>query len=116
MPKFVPYHYVEHKETEEGAFKISEGKYMGLVWNYKNVKLPVIDNKGNPIDLEEAKLLPLTFEYEVLYNPTTEDLTSGELGEVLGDILLDVIQESLDHDGVEFNYENRNDNTDEFNI
>ena len=57
MSKFVPYHYVEHKETEEGAFKISEGKYMGLVWNYKKVKLPVIDNKGNPIDLEEAYFL-----------------------------------------------------------
>ena len=116
MSKFVPYHYVEHKETEEGAFKISEGKYMGLVWNYKKVKLPVIDDEGNPIDLEEANQLPLTFEYEVLYNPTTEDLTTGELGEVLGDILINVIQEGLNHESIEFNYENRNDNTDESNI
>ena len=100
MSKFVPYHYVEHKKTEEGAFKISEGKYMGLVWNYKKVKLPVIDNKGNPIDLEEANQLPLTFEYEVLYNPTTEDLTTGELGEVLGDILINVIQEGLNHESI----------------
>ena len=116
MSKLVPYNYVEHKDTGEAAFKISEGKFMGLVWNYQKVKLPVIDNEGNPIDLEEANQLPLTFEYEVLYNPTTEDLTSGELGEVLGDILMDVIQEGLNHDGVEFNYENRDNDTNESNI
>ena len=55
--------------------------------------------------------IPLTFGYEVLYNPTDEDLTTGEFDSVVGDILLNVIDESLEHDQIEFNTENRNSDT-----
>ena len=111
MDKCVAYNYVEHKETNEPAFKISEGEFEGAVWNYKNVKLPLYGDDGNMIDLEEAKQLVLTFEYDVLYNPTDEDLKSDEFRNVIGDILLEVIDASLEHDQIKFNTENRNSDT-----
>ena len=46
-----------------------------------------------------------------MYNPTDEDLDTGEFASVAGDILLNIIDESLEHDQVQFNTENRNDDT-----
>ena len=112
MPKTYPsYRYVTHKETQEQGYKIAEGKYAGVVWLYKDVRLPFEDDFGNRIDPEQVEKIPLTFGYEVLYNPTDEDLTTGEFDSVVGDILLNVIDESLEHDQIEFNTENRNSDT-----
>ena len=111
MDNCVAYTYVEHKKTNEPAFKITEGKYEGTVWNYEKVKMPLYGDDGNMIDLEEAEQLVLTFEYDVLYNPTDEDLESDDFCNVIGDILLDVIDASLEHDTVQFNTKNRNSNT-----
>ena len=111
MDKSVAYNYVEHKKTNEPAFIITEGKYDGAVWNYKKVKMPLYGDDGNMIDLEEVEHLVLTFEYEVLYNPTDEDLTTDEFRNVIGDILLEVIDASLEHDQIKFNTENRNSDT-----
>ena len=47
----------------------------------------------------------------MLYNPTDEDLTTDEFRNVIGDILLEVIDASLEHDTVQFNTKNRNSNT-----
>ena len=66
---------------------------------------------GGMIDLEETDQLVLTFEYDVLYNPTDEDLESDEFCNGIGDILLDVIDASLEHDQIKFNTENRNSDT-----
>ena len=112
MPKTYPsYSYVTHKETQEQGYRIAEGKYAGVVWLYKDVRLPLDDEFGNRIDPDQAEKIPLTFGYEVLYNPTDEDLTTGEFDSVVGDILLNVIDESLEHDQIEFNTENRNSDT-----
>ena len=111
MDNCVAYNYVEHKKTNEPAFKITEGKFEGAVWNYKKVKMPLYGDDGNMIDLEEVEHLVLTFEYDVLYNPTDEDLKSDEFRNVIGDILLEVIDASLEHDTVQFNTENRNSDT-----
>ena len=111
MDNCVSYNYVEHKKTNEAAFQITEGKYEGTVWNYKKIMMPSYDDDGNIIDLEEAKQLVLTFEYDVLYNPTDEDLESDDFCNVIGDILLDVIDASLEHDQIKFNTENRNSDT-----
>ena len=112
MPKTYPsYHYVTHKETEEQGYRLAEGKYAGVVWLYKNVKLPIYDDFGNVVDPEMAEKLPLTFEYDVVYNPTDEDLTTGEFGATVGDILLNIIDESLENDRVQFNTKNRNSDT-----
>ena len=112
MPKTYPsYRYVTHKETQEQGFRIAEGKYAGVVWLYKDVRLPLDDEFGNRIVPEQAEKIPLTFGYEVLYNPTDEDLSTGEFDAVVGDILLNIIDESLENDQIQFNTKNRNSDT-----
>ena len=102
MPDHPSYHYVTHRDTAEQAYRINEGKFSGVVWLYENVKFPMYNDEGKMISPEEADKIPLTFDIDVLYNPTDEDLTDGECQETVGDILMNIIEESLDHDQVEF--------------
>ena len=60
-------------------------------------------------DLEKAEQLPLSFEYKVVHNPTDEDLDTGEFSATIGDILLNIIDESIQNDQLQF--KNRNDDT-----
>ena len=112
MPNIPSYHYVTHKDTDQQGYRINEGKYSGIVWQYHNVKMPVYDESGEVRDPSELNEIPLTFDCEVLYNPTDEDLSAGEFEKTIGDILLNLIDESLKHDSVEF----RSDNSDEFDL
>ena len=111
MAKHLSYHYVTHKETEEQGYRIAEGKFAGVVWQYSNVKLPMYNEEGLMMDPEQVEEIPLTFDYEVVYNPTDEDLTTGEFGATVGDILLNLIDESLENDRIQFNTKNRNSDT-----
>ena len=112
MSRKVPsYYYVTHKETNQQAYRMGEGKFSGIVWTYHNVQFPMYTDEGVMVDPSKAEEIPLTFDCELLYNPTEEDLDTGEFAAVAGDILLNIIEESLEHDQVEFNTENRNDDT-----
>ena len=111
MAKHLSYHYVTHKETDEQGYRVAEGKFAGVVWKYKNVKFPMYNDEGLMIDPEQATEIPLTFDYEVVYNPTDEDLTTGEFSATVGDILLNLIDESLENDRIQFNTKNRNSDT-----
>ena len=102
MPNIPSYHYVTHRDTEEQAYRINEGKFSGVVWLYANVKFPIYNDLGEVVSPEDADKIPLTFDIDVLYNPTDEDLTDGEFQETVGDILLNIIEESLEHDQIEF--------------
>ena len=107
--KHPSYHYVTHKETDEQGYRVAEGKYSGVVWTYRNVKLPIYDDYGHMVDPAMAEQLPLSFEYNVVYNPTDEDLDTGEFSATIGDILLNIIDESIENDQLQF--KNRNDDT-----
>ena len=109
MAKHLSYHYVTHKETDEQGYRVAEGKYAGVVWTYSNVKLPMYADDGELVDLEKAEQLPLSFEYKVVHNPTDEDLDTGEFSATIGDILLNIIDESIENDQLQF--KNRNDDT-----
>ena len=109
MAKHPSYHYVTHKETDEQGYRVAEGKYAGVVWTYSNVKLPMYTDDGELVDLEKAEQLPLSFEYKVVHNPTDEDLDTGEFSATIGDILLNIIDESIENDQLQF--KNRNDDT-----
>ena len=112
MPDHPSYHYVTHRDTEEQAYRINDGKFSGVVWLYNNVKFPIYDDNDEVVSPADAEHIPLTFDIEVLYNPTDEDLNTEEFQQTLGDILLNIIDESLSHDTVEF----RTDDSDESNI
>ena len=92
------FHYVYHKETDEQALRLQEGPFEGVVWIYKDVKLPIHDKDGNRLNLEEVDTIPLTFRYDVLYNKdgvVNED-TLDEFNKVVGDILMTVLDEGLE--------------------
>ena len=46
MPDYPSYHYVTHRDTEEQAYRINEGKFSGVVWLYENVKFPIYNDQG----------------------------------------------------------------------
>ena len=102
MPKIPSYHYVTHRDTEDQAYRINEGKFSGVVWLYDNVKFPIYNDDDEIVPPADAEQIPLTFDIEVLYNPTDEDLNAGEFQQTVGDILLNIIDESLEHEQVEF--------------
>ena len=107
------YYYVTHKETQQQGFKIAEGEYDGVVFLFKDVRFPIHKEDGSLIDPKDAAEIALTFGYDVLYNPTDEEVITEEFQSVIGDILLNVIEESLEHDQININTENRTDNSDE---
>ena len=96
------YHYVTHRDTEQQAYRINEGKFSGVVWLYENVRFPIYDDNDEIVSPADAEQIPLTFDIDVLYNPTDEDLSTNEFQQAVGDILLNIIEESLEHDQVEF--------------
>ena len=111
MPKHLSYHYVTHKESDTEGYRVAEGPFSGVVWLYRNVKLPMYNDEGLMMDPEQVEEIPLTFDYEVVYNPTDEDLSTGEFGATVSDILLNIIDESLENDRIQFNTKNRNSDT-----
>ena len=91
------YHYVYHRETDEQAFRLQSGEFEGVVWKYNEVKFPL-----EGVDLEEIPEIPLTFEYEVLYNISgvVDEESVERFDKVIGDILMNVIEEGLEHDQI----------------
>ena len=113
MSRKVPsYYYVTNKETNQQAYRMGEGKFSGIVWTYHNVKFPMYTDEDVMVDLSKAEEIPLTFDWEVLYNPTDEELSTGEFEATVGDILMNIIDESLKNDTVK----NRTDDSNESDI
>jgi len=92
------YYYVYHKETDEQAFRLQDGEFEGVVWKYNEVKFPL-----EGVDLEDIPEIPLTFQYEVLYNinGVIDESSVERFDEVIGDILMNVIEEGLEHDQIQ---------------
>ena len=104
------FNYVFHKETDEQAFRIQEGHFDGVVWQYREVVMPTID-----VPLEEAESIPLTFRYEILYNKNdkvTEEIVE-DFRNLIGDILLTIIEEGLEHDQIRVNTETRDNDSEQ---
>ena len=105
--------YVVHQPTDQDAIMIQEGEFEGVVATVTNVKFPMYKDDGTFISLEEAENIPLTFEYDILYNKENKwhEESYDRFVDVIGDILFDIIEEGLDNDQLSFNTEDRNDNT-----
>ena len=105
--------YVVHEPTDQDAILIEEGEFEGIVCTVTNVKFPIYKDDGTTINLEEAEKIPLTFDYDILYNKDNKwhEESRDRLSNIIGDILFDIIEEGLDNDRLSYNTENRNDNT-----
>ena len=109
MSRKVPsYYYVTNKETNQQAYRMGEGKFSGIVWTYHNVKFPMYTDEDVMVELSKAEEIPLTFDCELLYNPTDEDLSTGEFEATVGDILMNIIDESIKNDTVKYRTDDSN--------
>ena len=104
--------YVVHQPTDQDAILLQDGEFEGIVCAITNVKFPMYTDEGVMVDPSQAEEIPLTFDCEVLYNPTEEDLSTGEFEATVGNILMNIIDESLKNDTVKF----RSDDSDESDI
>mgnify|MGYP001183056517 CR=1 FL=1 len=104
---------VENRETGVSAFKITSGKFDGVVWNYKSIKMPMYDNNGDLIEIEKAEKMPLIFDYDLLYNKeeAVNEKSRAEFHGVIGDILMDILEQSLNNDKIRYNTESGNGGT-----
>jgi len=105
--------YVVHQPTDQDGILLQEGEFEGVVYTVTNVKFPMYKDDGSLVSLEEAEKIPLTFDYDILYNKENKwhEESSDRLSEIIGNILFDIIEEGLDNDQLSFNTEDRNDNT-----
>ena len=105
--------YVVHQPTDQDAILLEEGEFEGVVSAVTNVKFPIYKEDGTTMNLEEAENIPLTFDYDILYNKENKwhEESQGRFLDTIGNILFDIIEEGLDNDRISYNTENRNDNT-----
>ena len=105
--------YVVHQPTDQDAILIQEGEFEGVVSAVTNVKFPIYKEDGTTMNLEEAENIPLTFDYDILYNKDNKwhEESKDRFLDVIGNILFDIIEEGLDNDRISYNTEDRNDNT-----
>ena len=105
--------YVVHQPTDQDAILLEEGEFEGVVSAVTNVKFPIYKEDGTTINLEEAEKIPLTFDYDILYNKDDKwhEESKDRFLDIIGNILFDIIEEGLDNDQLSFNTEDRNDNT-----
>ena len=87
--------WVEHKDTGESAIQIKDGPYENTVFIFKNSKVKLVDEKGNHLDLETVDKIPIDFDYEVLYTTENVDVYDEKFKNVLGDIFMQVLFESV---------------------
>ena len=105
--------YVVHQPTDQDAILLEEGEFEGVVSAVTNVKFPMYKDDGSLVSLEDAEKIPLTFDYDILYNKENKwhEESRDRLSEIIGNILFNIIEEGLDNDQLSFNTEDRNDNT-----
>ena len=107
------YDWIENKETNERALKFKEGPYEDIIFIYKDSRVILKNEDGSPLDLESAEEIPIDFKYEVLYNPNDKDVMTNDFKNALGDIFMNMLQESIQQDSYRLVDENRNDNTEQ---
>ena len=93
----VKWSWVSRKEDKQASLRISEGKFEGVVYSYGKVVLPVeqkINDEGD---------LPFKFEYSILDNANINREEFGEdFFKIIGDILVDIIDEQLQEENLEY--------------
>ena len=93
----IKWSWVTRKEDKQASLRISEGKFEGVVYSYGKVVLPVeqkINDEGD---------LPFKFEYSILDNANIDRKEFGkDFFKIIGDILVDIIDEQLQEENLEY--------------
>ena len=81
------YVFVQRDVDDFSCIKLTNGKYKDIIYTYGHVKFASEPNEENR--------LPLKFTYDVQRNPNNIDTESEDFRIVIGDILVEVIEEQL---------------------
>jgi hypothetical protein len=91
------YSFVSRKEDKWASLLIKSGKYEGIIYQYGKVSVPEEENDdGN---------MPLSFKYNIVdYNGHTKESLeeSPDFANVLGDILVEILDEQLAEGNLEY--------------
>ena len=92
------YSFVTNPKRDLQGIAIKQGKYFGVIYEYKEVKIGDVDNENllidDPNNLKGSpERVILSFEYDILdrYGFDAEEFDKQEFGDLLGNILVDVI-------------------------
>jgi hypothetical protein len=92
------YTFVSKGDDDWASVMIKDGKYEGIIYQYGKVSVAESeDENGN---------MPLSFKYNIIdySGHNQEDLESSvEFKNTLGDILVEILDEQLEADNLEYN-------------
>ena len=90
--------FVSREDEDYASIMIKDGKFKDVIYNYGKVSIPEEDN------LNEDGTLPFRFEYNIIDNV---GIPREEFGEefftLIGDILVEIIDEQLEEENLEYN-------------
>ena len=92
------YTYVSRGQEQWASIMITKGEYEGVIYQYGRVSVAEKEN--------EDGTMPLSFDYNVVdqNGHDKEELDSSvEFKNILGDILVDILDEQLEAGNLEYN-------------
>ena len=92
------YTYVSRGQDQWASIMITKGEYEGVIYQYGRVSVAEKEN--------EDGTMPLSFDYNVVdqNGHDKEELDSSvEFKNILGDILVDILDEQLEAGNLEYN-------------
>jgi len=81
------YVFVQKEADQFTSIKLLDEKFNGVIYRYGKVGFGSEENADGK--------MPMKFDYDILRNPTNVDTDSEEFINVIGDILLEILDEQL---------------------
>jgi len=92
------YTFVSKVNDEWASVCIKGGKFDGVIYKYGKVSIPEEENKN------EEGTLPFQFEYDIIDNVgILREEFNEDFFRLIGDILVDIIDEQIKEDNFEYN-------------
>ena len=89
------YMFVSQEDEDFASIMIKDGKFKDVIYNYGKVSIPEEDN------LNEDGTLSFSFEYTIIDNvEIPRENFEGDFFTLIGDILVDIIDEQSEEDDV----------------
>tara|TARA_Y100001937_G_C7100754_1_gene322376 strand:+ start:534 stop:854 length:321 start_codon:yes stop_codon:yes gene_type:complete len=87
------YSFVTNPKTKMQGIAIKQGKYFGVIYEYNEVNFGKVEDDNLLLDKNEDGEVILSFQYNILdrYGFDNDEFSKKEFGNLLGDILVDVI-------------------------
>ena len=82
------YVFVQRDIDDFSCIKLTSGKFSDIIYTYGKVKFADKENSEGQ--------LPLQFTYDVQKNPNNKNTESEEFRNVIGDILIEVMEEQIE--------------------